>query len=69
MVKERGRRQSGGTISLSERGQNWNRDRKEQLLIPVLQDFAVISHLLKGCTNDVHHQLSYILRRAKSAAR
>lgn len=34
MVKERGRRKSGGTISLSERGENL--DGEEQPLIPVL---------------------------------
>lgn len=28
VVKERGRRQSGGTISLSERGENWSRQEK-----------------------------------------
>lgn len=68
MVKERGRRQSGGTISLSEREENWDRDRKEQPLIPVLLDFAVISKLLKGCRNEVCHHQSHILRRAESAA-
>lgn len=34
VVKERGRRQSGGTISLSERGDNCDQDRKEEPLIP-----------------------------------
>lgn len=68
MVKERGRRQSGGTISLSERGENRDGDREEEPLIPVSLDSAVISNMLKGCSHEVCHQLSHIPKRAKSAA-
>lgn len=69
VVKERGRRQSGGTISLSAEGSI--QEEAEQKL--VLQCCALISCLPQACTAETLSQLDLycehtLLRRAENAA-
>ena len=71
MVKERGRRQSGGTISLSGEGGEMEEEKR---LIVVLLCFALISNLPEACSDEVCSQLNpscehTVLRMAESATR